>query len=125
MREDLVPPEEDTSFVPAQANFLEEISNISQLSHENLVQVTDAGEHTFSIDGQEKNIPYLVTHLITGCTLKDVMSGNPTGEFARKVLHAQPDMAVTLLKQIAAGLSYLHSRRFLFLGCLNFCVRGA
>lgn len=59
MREDLLQQDASTSFLPAQENFLEEIKNISQFSHENLVQVVDAGEHDFKMaDGSTKKVPF-------------------------------------------------------------------
>lgn len=114
MREDLNPIDVETSFLPAHANFLEEIQNISQFTHENLVQVTDAGEHDFILSNDEpKKVPYLVTHLILGCTLREVIEGKPNAEFARKRLRKDPRLAIELIGQITKGLSYLHSRNFL------------
>lgn len=112
MRDDL--HSEDTSFLPAKDNFLEEIKNVSQLAHENLVQVTDAGEEEFELsDGSTKRIPFIVSHLITGCTLRDVIDGTPQGQSTRAKLCEHPDLAIDLVLQIARGLSYLHSRKFL------------
>lgn len=114
MREDLNPEDADTSFVPADSNFLEEIITVSQLTHENLVQVTDAGEFSFvDSDGKQRRLPYIVSHLVTGCTLRDIIESNENSKFARKKLEEEPEQAVFLLSQIARGLGYLHSRGFL------------
>lgn len=114
MREDLLQHDASTSFLPAHENFLEEIKNISQFSHENLVQVIDAGEHVFTMeDGSSKNVPFLVTHLITGCTLREVIESSPNAEFVRTKLRENPEVAIQFVSQIARGLSYLHYRDFL------------
>lgn len=114
MREDLVNDDSDTTFLPAQDNFLEEIKNISQISHENLVQVIDAGEHLLSEnDGKEKLIPYIITHLINGCTLREIIENKPSAEFAVARLKDRPEIAIDILRQISKGLDYLHSKNFL------------
>lgn len=114
MREDLLEKDASTSFLPAHDNFLEEIKNISQFSHENLIQVIDAGEHDFTMaDGTIKSVPFLVTHLITGCTLREVIEGSPNAEFVRTKLRANPEVAIQLVSQMCRGLSYLHHRDFL------------
>lgn len=114
MREDLLAADADTTFVSADENFLEEISNVAQLSHENLVQVVDAGVDTFPKTGDLKiSVPYLVTQLVTGCTLRDVIEGNPNANFARERIAARPEIAVELVSQIGKALSYLHSRKYL------------
>lgn len=114
VREDLLAADADTSFVPADANFLEEISNVAQLSHENLVQVVDAGEDTFPQTADPKiRVPYLVTQLVTGCTLRDVIDGNENAAFARDRIAEHPEIAVELISQMGRALSYLHSRKYL------------
>jgi HD superfamily phosphohydrolase len=114
VREDLLATDADTSFVAADANFLEEISNVAQLSHENLVQVVDAGVDSFPKTGGPKiQVPYLVTQLVTGCTLRDVIEGNQNATFARDRIAAHPEIAVELISQIGRALSYLHSRKYL------------
>lgn len=114
MREDLVASDADTTFMAAQDNFLEEVQNISQLAHENLVQVIDAGEYDLpQIDGSPKRVPFLVTHLISGCTLRDIIEGRPQAAFAISRLKESPEIAVRLLVQVASGLGYLHSKKFL------------
>jgi len=114
MREDLLKSDASTSFLPAQENFLEEIKNISQFSHENLVQVVDAGEVDLKMeDGNIKKIPFLVTHLITGCTLKEVIENSPNAEFVRVKLRNNPEVAIQFVSQMARGISYLHYRNFL------------
>ncbi len=61
VREDLLAADAETTFVSADDNFLEEISNVAQLSHENLVQVVDAGVDAFPKTSNdlalEKRIP--------------------------------------------------------------------
>ena len=112
MREDL--HSEDTSFLPAEENFLEEIKNVSQLAHENLIQVTDAGAQDLTLsNGKIKRIPVMITHLITGCTLRDVIEKSPNGLSTRQRLVDQPDLAIEVLIQMARGLGYLHSKKFL------------
>lgn len=114
MREDLNPADVDTSFVAANSNFLEEIITVSQLSHENLVQVTDAGEYSFQDSaGVERHLPYIVSHLIRGCTLREIIEEKPQAQFAIDRIKADPTLAVSLLGQISRGLSYLHNQGFL------------
>lgn len=114
MRDDLQPDDADTSFMPASDNFFEEISTVSQLSHENLVQVTDAGEYEFNdSSGSQRKLPYIVSHLIRGCTLREVIENKPNAEFARQKLVNSPDQAVSLILQMARGISYLHNRKIL------------
>ena len=114
LRDDLVPSDADTTFFPAQDNFFEEIRNVSQLSHENLIQVVDAGTHEFvQNDGTPKRVPFLVTHLISGCTLRDIIEGKHNAEFAVTRLKSRPELAVDLITQIARGLAYLHDKQFL------------
>lgn len=114
MREDLNPAESETSFVPADSNFLEEIITVSQLSHENLVQVTDAGEFSFQdVTGVDRTLPYIVSHLIRGCTLREIIEESPRAKFAIDKIKADPAIAISILTQIARGLDYLHSQRVL------------
>lgn len=114
MREDLNPADADTSFVPADSNFLEEIITVSQLSHENLVQVTDAGEFAFEDSaGVARRLPYIVSHLVRGCTLRDIMEEKPRAGFAIEKIKADPTVAVAILSQIARGLDYLHDQSVL------------
>lgn len=114
LREDLRRGDDDeSSFRPATDNFLEEIANISDISHENLIQVTDAGHYVLSRNGREHSVPYIVSHLIDGCTLRDLLDSSPRAKFVSDQLKQNPELAVTLVSQIARGLDYLHSRNLL------------
>lgn len=114
MREDLNPADSDTSFVPANSNFLEEIITVSQLSHENLVQVTDAGEFAFKdATGVARSLPYIVSYLVRGCTLREIIEESPRAKFAIEKIKADPTTAISVLTQIARGLDYLHSQNVL------------
>lgn len=114
MREDLNPADADTSFVPADSNFLEEIITVSQLSHENLVQVTDAGEFAFEdVSGVARRLPYIVSHLVRGCTLREIIEENARAAFAISKIKNDPAVAISILTQIARGLTYLHGQSIL------------
>lgn len=114
MREDLAPSEAESSLVVASDNFFEEIGNISQVSHENLVQVTDAGEYEFEdAEGETRRLPYIVSHLVTGCTLKDVFDRNGSASRVIAEMREKPELAVSLVVQIARGLTYLHRKGML------------
>jgi hypothetical protein len=115
LRADVAPDDAETSFVLAQENFLEEVRNISQLSHESLVQVTDAGVATLPVapDNKELPVPYVVSHLIEGCTLRDVIDGGKDGADVRRLLESKPDIGLDLVLQVARGIAYLHERGLL------------
>lgn len=113
MRHDLIPDDDETFFLPAQDNYLEEIGNIAQLSHENLVQVIDAGQDQFEHETEFKNVPYLVTQLVIGCTLRDVIEKKPIANFALELIKLHPEIVVQLISQIGNALGYLHNREYL------------
>lgn len=76
--------------------FLTEAKAVALLDHDNIVRVTDSG-----IDRREADIPYLVMDLLRGETLREYLD--------RKAPLAIEE-CLEILKAIASGLDYAHSR---------------
>ena len=96
-------------------DFLNEIVNISEFSHENLVKVTDAGVHRFGT----YDIPYIVTDFVEGPNLKQVIDCAPDSKqksdaaVFRASIKENPSDILRILIEAAAALQLLHEHRFL------------
>lgn len=93
--------------------FLQEVANIAQFNHENLLKVIDAGLH----DVLGLKIPFIVTEYIEGPTLAQLL--NPKKAARPSVckaliqrLNAEPETLLRFLHEIGLGLLHLHSRNF-------------
>ena len=75
--------------------FQHEARVLASLSHPNVVQVFEAGEH--------KGSPYLVMELLEGETLREKLFGRPLA----------PKRAVEIAREVALGLSAVHSKGIL------------
>lgn len=88
-------------------NFLEEITNLSALNHQNVLKVVDGGE--FTPDGMNSEpVPFLVTELILGPSLREF-------EWDDEASASQEDRAakvVGLLRDLLEGVVHLHERKF-------------
>jgi HD superfamily phosphohydrolase len=92
-------------------DFIIEVKSTSRLSHESIVRIIDAGA---LIRGEEK-IPYIVTDLISGPTLRDVLNSKDSKEISdiRQQWVHQPVRVLDLLTRLADAIKYIHEQGFL------------
>lgn len=86
-------------------NFVNEIVNITQFTHENILKVIDGGIYNTN----EINIPYIVTEYIDGNNLEDILSMDDKNY--AEIISTDDDVFKFII-QILNGISYLHKREF-------------
>lgn len=104
------------SVAVSQKEFIREIASFSQLSHEGLVKIIDAG--IYSDATRRDPFPYIVTEFVKGVTLKqfieaplDARKSDPTSRFRRDIV-GNPERVLTMLIQIARAIKFMHDRNF-------------
>jgi serine/threonine protein kinase len=91
---------------PGRQSFLQEISSISSLTHQNLVKIIDAGE-------LRPDQPYFVMEYVEGSALDNLLDST-AADFENWKTRAQldPFQCLRMVQQVCWPTSYLHSRRF-------------
>lgn len=105
-REDLI----DELGLTSSSNFNTEITNISNLDHQNILKVIDVGNYKVTIDNEEKDIPYTITEFIDGPTFDNLFDNNYQ-EFAKKHLKNE-ELIFSLFEQLLNAIDYLHNKHF-------------
>lgn len=96
--------------VIAKKNFDNEITNISNLSHQNIIKLIDGNEISCDIDGTHYDIPYIVTEFIDGFDAEKIFDkGN---EQKAKDVFKTEEFIFNFITQILDGLEYLHKNSF-------------
>jgi HD superfamily phosphohydrolase len=86
--------------------FRDEIVNIGNLQHENLIKVIETGY--WRSPNIDQNVPFIVMELIEGETLRNLIEQNKI----RELLMDNLELTVDLILQIIHGIDYLHRRNF-------------
>jgi HD superfamily phosphohydrolase len=90
-------------------DFMAEVANIARVSHQNILQVIDAGAKEFGT----LRIPFIVSQFIDGPTLRDVITGaSDTAKSLAIEYRQNPANIFDLLFQIASAIGHLHSKGY-------------
>lgn len=79
--------------------FRREAQDAAKMAHPTIVRIFDAGEQTVTdINGDERQIPYIIMEFVDGRLLRDVLEDGPL----------PPDEAVQIIEQVLTALEYSH-----------------
>lgn len=89
-------------------SFLQEILAISSFTHQNLVKIIDAGQHS-------NRTPYFVMEYVKGADLKTLLTpGNEHFDKWKKRANDNPYLIIKMAQQICWPINYLHSEEEFF-----------
>lgn len=96
----------EESGIVGHSSFLEEITNIASFTHENILKAITAG--TWTSESHRLSVPYLVTELISGPTLREFVES----EEYRSLVEKDNELVFTWMDQLLCGVQHLHKHRF-------------
>ncbi|MEM9753425.1 MAG: protein kinase, partial [Planctomycetota bacterium] len=98
----------DTTNPVGSDSFAEEIFNLSSFNHENVLKVIEAGVWDCDNDEVKTLVPFLVTELQEGPTLKEIISKRKISDWTAD----DPNTIVEWMLQLCRGLAHLHDKNF-------------
>lgn len=109
-RDDIAEKKGDQNSPISTEDFLEEIYNITTLTHQNLVKVISAG--TCEVKGFQ--IPYIITDFISGPTLKELISepDSPSCKDIKTKIENNPEIVLDLMIEVGTAVEYIFNRGF-------------
>lgn len=105
-RDDLI---NEWGYVSA-SNFITEIKNITQFTHQNILKVIDGDFYDIEINNEKYQIPYTITEYIEGDNLEDLFTKDNLEKC--KCYLKNEEVVFGIFKDIIEAIVYIHNKKF-------------